>query len=332
MRSEEYPAEQAATALRNAIMGLVSALMDIGDRRRLRVLWLEAGSAGKTVVLDGDESMRASIEREMTLLTRQVHAIAAKYDRTLDLTDSSMRRRPETVSAADFFIEDLPAGVSGPESQLHRIRTLAERWGASDEPALEQASGQLLAILNENTTDIRKIFHAMTPVERAKTIARDAHAGQLDKVGRDYFCAHLEPIASAAQVFGSAVTAAAWLHDVLEDTSVTAADLKSAGVSSTVIQAVQSVTRREDETYTELIERASADPVGRLVKLVDNAWNITCNPLLAASDPQRAASMLKDRYEPARRRLLAACDLDQDSPVVAEMQSLLDAAAARLVR
>lgn len=328
--SVEYPAEQAAVALRNAIMGLVSARMDIGDRRRLRVLWLAAGSAGKTASPRLKSSMPELIERHLQQLTREVHAIAAKYGRTLDLTDSSAQRSPETVSAADFFIEDLPVRVSGPDSQLRRIRALAEQWAAGDEPALARASGQLLEILNENTTDIRKIFAAMTQVERAQKIARDAHAGQQDKVGRDYFLAHLEPIASAAHVFGSTVTAAAWLHDVLEDTTVTVADLKSVGVSSTVIQAVQSVTRREDETYSELIDRACADPVGRLVKLVDNAWNITCNPALAATDPQRAASMLKDRYEPARRRLLDACDLDEDSPVVAEMHRILDLAAARL--
>ncbi|SHU66184.1 Guanosine polyphosphate pyrophosphohydrolases/synthetases [Mycobacteroides abscessus subsp. abscessus] len=332
MRSEQYPAELDARALRNGIMALVSARMDIADRRRLRVLWLEAGATGKTVVLDGNEKMREAIERDLQALTRQVQAIAAKYDRTLDLTDASAQHEPGTVSDVDFFIDELPAGVPGSESQLRRIRSLAQQWGVSDEPVLTEASVKLLEILNENTVDIRKIFAAMSETERARRIAFDAHAGQRDKLGRDYFDAHLVPIASAAKVFGDTVTAAAWLHDVLEDTLITATDLKSVWVSPTVIQAVQSVTRREDETYTELIDRACADPVGRLVKLIDNAWNITCNPLLAEADPKRAASMLKDRYEPARRRLLAACDLDQDSPVVAEMQRTLDAAAARLSR
>ncbi|WP_457180877.1 hypothetical protein [Mycobacteroides abscessus] len=167
---------------------------------------------------------------------------------------------------------------------------------------------------------------------QAKRIARHAHAGQHDKLGRDYFEAHLVPIASAAKAFGDTVTAAAWLHDVLEDTQVTAEDLKSFGVSPTLVQAVDSVTRRDGEKYTELIDRACADPVGRLVKLIDNAWNITCNPLLADADPKRAASMLKDRYEPARRRLLEACDLEWDAAQVREVQAVLDAAAVRLGR
>jgi hypothetical protein len=164
----------------------------------------------------------------------------------------------------------------------------------------------------------------------ARDIARRAHHGQKDKAGRDYFDAHLVPIASASAVFGDAVTAAAWLHDVLEDTDVTVDDLGRFAVSSTVVAAVESVTRRPDETYSDLIDRACADEVGRFVKLVDNAWNITSNPVLAESDPERAASLLKRRYKPARRRLLKACELEMDSPMVREMQSVLNASAQQL--
>lgn len=110
------------------------------------------------------------------------------------------------------------------------------------------------------------------------------------------------------------------VHDIVEDTAYTVEQLRAEKVRPEVVAAVDAVTRR-DETYRELIGRACADPIGRYVKLVDNAWNITCNPDLAAR--AAAETMLTDRYLPARRRLLTACDLEEDSPPVLRMQSIL---------
>ncbi|WP_100514144.1 phosphohydrolase [Mycobacteroides abscessus] len=159
---------------------------------------------------------------------------------------------------------------------------------------------------------------------------RSAHSGQCDKLGHDYFDGHLVPVAAAAAVFGESVTGAAWLHDVVEDTALTCSDLLAAGIAEPVVAAVESVSRRAGETYNDLIERAAADPVGRYVKLVDNGWNITNNPKLAQADPSKAASLLECRYEPARRRLLAACALELDSPQIVQMQQILDAHCQRL--
>ena len=161
-------------------------------------------------------------------------------------------------------------------------------------------------------------------------IARRAHAGQVDKAGRDYVDAHLAPIAEAAAVFGPDAESAGWLHDVLEDTSITAAELLRLGVDAAVVDAVDSVTRRADETYDQLIDRACAHPLGRHVKLVDNAWNIASRPFLAAIDAELAATMVTERYLPARARLLAAAALTEDSPEMREVQAVLDRHLERL--
>lgn len=161
-------------------------------------------------------------------------------------------------------------------------------------------------------------------------LARQAHAGQVDRAGRDYFDAHLTPIAAAAACFGPDAEAAGWLHDVLEDTDLTATDLAGRGVPPAVVEAVESVTRRSDETYEELITRAAAHPLGCLVKLVDNAWNIASNPGLAALDPGTAAAMLADRYRPARVRLLAAAELTDESPVMTAVHDVLERQQRRL--
>src|SRR5262245_40476678 len=144
----------------------------------------------------------------------------------------------------------------------------------------------------------------MTPDEAAD-FARKAHAGQVDAQGRDYFEAHLVPIAALLRPFGEDAAIAGVLHDVLEDTDVTADDLRDLGLPETVVSAVEAVTRRDGEPYEELIERASAHPLGRLVKLADNWHNLSSNPELALHDPEKAAR-LRERYTAARARLTAS--------------------------
>lgn len=186
-------------------------------------------------------------------------------------------------------------------------------------------------------------------VEGARALARAAHAGQVDKQQRDYFDAHLAPIARGADALAEhleldaadltslgprerdRLVAAAWLHDVLEDTATTAAGLASEGIDPRTIAAVESVTRRADEPYEALISRSCAHPLGRLVKLVDNAWNLTSNPDLARIDPARARELREERYLPARQRLLDAAGLTEGSPALQRMQRTLDGERERLL-
>ena len=141
-------------------------------------------------------------------------------------------------------------------------------------------------------------------VERARSAATTAHAGQLDKQGRPYVEAHLEPVAAALVEHGDEAVAAGWLHDIVEDTEWTIEQV-AAEFGPDVARAVDAVTRRPDETYDELIERASADPLGRLVKLADNGVNLAGNDDVAITDPE-TARRLRDKYERARQRLLDA--------------------------
>jgi len=141
-------------------------------------------------------------------------------------------------------------------------------------------------------------------IDRARAAAANAHAGQLDKQGRDYVEAHLEPVAEALAAHPPEAVAAGWLHDIVEDTDWTV-ERVAEEFGPEVARAVDAVTRRADETYEELVERAAADPLGRLVKLADNSVNLAANESLAASDPETAAR-LRTKYETARRRLLEA--------------------------
>ena len=135
--------------------------------------------------------------------------------------------------------------------------------------------------------------------------ARLAHAGQVDKLDRDYYTHHLLPVAEKLKQHGPEAEMTGLLHDILEDTAVTADDLRAVGISKKVVRAVESVTKRDGEAYDDLIKRSAADPLGRLVKLADNELNMESNAALAAVDPEKAAR-LRAKYEAAREVLLRA--------------------------
>jgi (p)ppGpp synthase/HD superfamily hydrolase len=60
------------------------------------------------------------------------------------------------------------------------------------------------------------------------------------------------------------------LHDVCEDCPGWTLDrLRGEGFSDRIIDALQSVTKRDGEDYEEFVRRAAANPIGRRVKLAD---------------------------------------------------------------
>jgi (p)ppGpp synthase/HD superfamily hydrolase len=152
-------------------------------------------------------------------------------------------------------------------------------------------------------------------VPDAHLLALAAHEGQVDKQGRDYYLAHLLPIAEALRPYGSHAEMAGALHDIVEDTRdhpdparrYDLDRLRSLGVPEIVVEAIDAVTRRPGEPYISgLIYRSAAHPLGRLVKLADNKHNLDASADLARSDPEAARKLREGRYRPARRILLAA--------------------------
>lgn len=143
---------------------------------------------------------------------------------------------------------------------------------------------------------------AVIGIAGATELAAEAHAGQVDKAGQPYI-GHLIRVRDALAAHGETAMIAGVLHDILEDTDTTAADLAGEGFPAGVIEAVEAVTRREGETYMDFIRRAAAHPLGRLVKLADNADNAD-EARLALLPADRAGSLRK-RYARARQVLAA---------------------------
>jgi (p)ppGpp synthase/HD superfamily hydrolase len=139
----------------------------------------------------------------------------------------------------------------------------------------------------------------VSTLERAIALAAEKHAGQLDKAKAPYI---LHPLRVMLGVETLEEKMAAVLHDVVEDTDVTLADLAAEGFSPAVVRAVDALTRRKGEDYMDFVRRAGADPVARRVKLADLADNMDLSRL---PNPGEADNVRLEKYRRARALLLA---------------------------
>lgn len=107
-------------------------------------------------------------------------------------------------------------------------------------------------------------------VQIAYEIAKKAHAGQVDKAGVDYI-QHPQTVASFVKT--PEEKAAAYLHDTLEDTDVTAEHLVNAKIPLNVVEAVQLLTHDKSQDYFEYLEKVKQNPISKAVKLADLKHN-----------------------------------------------------------
>ena len=137
----------------------------------------------------------------------------------------------------------------------------------------------------------------MATVEDAISLAVRAHAGQLDRYGQPYI---LHVVRVLSRVFDPPAQMVAVLHDVVEDTPVTLDELRIMGYPEAVLEAVDALTRREEESYEQFIERLAPNPLAVRVKLADLEDNMDLrrSGALEASAVERFG-----RYQRAYRRL-----------------------------
>lgn len=119
-------------------------------------------------------------------------------------------------------------------------------------------------------------------VEKARLRCERAHAGQTRDDGSPYaeHPAAVVAILREQNVTDPSVLAAAWLHDVLEDTEVTADELEKE-FGPEVVSLVQELTnkgapnRTFDEKHRSLAEEAKRmSPAAKQVKLADRLHNL----------------------------------------------------------
>ena len=101
-------------------------------------------------------------------------------------------------------------------------------------------------------------------------LANRLHGGQLDKSGRPYI-GHCERVATKVRESGGDWTQemAAWLHDSIEDTGITAETLLIWGVPSIVVDIVTAMTHPKGQPNTEYWAQVRDHKPAVLVKLCD---------------------------------------------------------------
>lgn len=139
-------------------------------------------------------------------------------------------------------------------------------------------------------------------VDDAVAIATHAHDGQLDKAGRPYIGHPLRVMAGVTERGGGDhERMAAVLHDVIEDTTVTADDLRAAGAPPAVVAAVIALSKGPDEPQPDYLARVAADPIALAVKHADIADNSSPHRMDALDEPTR--NRLRAKYAEALRLL-----------------------------
>lgn len=131
----------------------------------------------------------------------------------------------------------------------------------------------------------------------AERLAKERHAGQVDKAGADYWT-HPQRVSQGCTSPEGRI--AGWLHDLLEDTGTTADELLTLGFPAEIVAAVQLDTRRPGDSYMDYVRRiadacASDDPavaragrIAREVKMSDLRDNMNLDRLPTVTDKDRA--------------------------------------------
>lgn len=122
----------------------------------------------------------------------------------------------------------------------------------------------------------------MATLERAIEIAKQAHAGQVDKAGVDYIEHPLRVMEMGKDENEKIVGV---LHDVVEDSDWTFEMLEAEGFSSEIIEALRCVTKlSEDEDYDHFINRIKGNRLAIKVKLCDLVDNLDTSRLVNVTD------------------------------------------------
>lgn len=110
-----------------------------------------------------------------------------------------------------------------------------------------------------------------TPLtKKAMKLCFEAHKDQVDKSGLPYV---FHPFHLAEQMTDELTAVTALLHDVVEDSDYTLADLGEMGFPATVLDALAMLTHDDGSAYLEYVARLKTNLIARAVKLADLRHN-----------------------------------------------------------
>ena len=135
---------------------------------------------------------------------------------------------------------------------------------------------------------------------KAMKIAYEAHLGQLDYNDVPYI---FHPYHLAEQMDDEISCAAALLHDIVEDTELTLADLEKI-FPAQVVEIVRLLTHNEKIDYFDYIREIKTDPIATKVKLEDLKHNSDESRSIGSNLTQEQLMHWKAKYARAKEILL----------------------------
>ncbi|WPS85626.1 HD domain-containing protein (plasmid) [Brevibacillus halotolerans] len=167
----------------------------------------------------------------------------------------------------------------------------------------------------------------LTQLDKAIIIATKAHSGDVDKGGKHYIFHAMRVAMNVDKIrkhpafqhvsdeVVEKVYCVCFLHDTVEDTknkpnSVTFDVLRAEGIDEDIIQGVDGMTRKKDETYREFITRSMQNILSRMGKACDLLDNMDESRLKNCSVEIRevAKKRIEKRYKPSFMRILGDDD------------------------
>ncbi len=146
--------------------------------------------------------------------------------------------------------------------------------------------------------------------KKAVWIAQEAHKGQTDKGGNPYI---EHPLYVASQVDTTELKIVAVLHDTLEDSDVTAEDLRREGFPEHVVEAITVLTHEDgnEEAYLDYIRRVSGNAMAAAVKRADLLHNMDISRI---PNPTEKDKKRRAKYERAYLLLEELTQPEQETP------------------
>ena len=130
-------------------------------------------------------------------------------------------------------------------------------------------------------------------------IAYTAHHGQTDKCGVPYV---FHPFHVAEQMTTEYTVCAALLHDVIEDTYITADDIGKI-FPQEIVNAVKALTHDKGTPYEEYISGIMSDPIAKAVKLADLEHNSDNSRMSLTDEPEEKKLARLKKYTDAAEKL-----------------------------
>lgn len=115
-------------------------------------------------------------------------------------------------------------------------------------------------------------------IAAARNFAQMAHTGQFRRDGVTPYFEHVDGVARLVKPQTPENIAAAYLHDVIEDTSYSFDELTDFGMPESVVVAVLLLTKFDHQPYEEYLKEIKRNVIAKAVKIADMTYNLNDTP------------------------------------------------------